>query len=67
MNEIFPNVSESVRFQTSLIIKKALEQVDPYRAAKIVSDFCGTLTSLEEKDYVDFCFASVLQKFQKEN
>lgn len=66
MTEVFPNISEGLRFKTNLIIKQALAHDNPYEGAKLVASFCSSLSSLEEKDYVDFCFACAIDNLKKE-
>lgn len=66
MTELFPNVPQTTRDRTKFWLEMAFSQSGSQKAAKELVAFRNSLKTEEEKEYLDFCFNTMLERVREE-
>lgn len=66
MQELFPNIPESVRKNTEFIFDMALRQKNLLSMVNTLNEYTNTCSSEEEKEFVEFYFNMKMEQMLNE-
>ena len=66
MQELFPNIPETVRKNAEFIFDMALRQKNLLSTIKVLNEYTNTCASDEEKEFVEFYFNMRMEQMLNE-